>query len=365
MSEAVSRFTFLPVDERQALRIRRLFMAAGTSLLVCATLFACAFLGLLPLRAAAEATTGICALIVIFYLLFRSGLNLRFPDPSLTTEQIGIAIVFLSYIMYYAGPAGEALSLFYPVAMLFGALRLSVTRLMALALLAVASHATMLWLSILRDPAMEAGPALTELAVMAVVLPWFALMSGYVNRLRLRLSDSHRQLQGAYDRIEKLAALDELTGVFNRRHLMGALARERSRLERLATPFSICLLDIDHFKSINDTHGHAAGDAVLAAFARLGGAGLRGADIFGRFGGEEFLLILAGTGLPGAQVSAERLRLAIESASFAAVTPDLRVQVTIGVAEAVKGEDNVELLRRADRLLYAGKAAGRNRVVIG
>jgi len=107
MSEVVSRFTILPADERQALRIRRFFIAAGTSLLVCVTLFACAYLGLLPLKAATEGTEGIVVLILVFYLMFRSGLNLRFPDPSLTTEQIGVAILFLAYIIYHAGPAGE------------------------------------------------------------------------------------------------------------------------------------------------------------------------------------------------------------------------------------------------------------------
>jgi diguanylate cyclase (GGDEF)-like protein len=365
MSEVVSRFTFLPADERQALRIRRFFMAAGTSALVSATLFGCALLGLLPMAAATEASAGIGALVVIFFLLFRSGLNLRFPDPSLTAEQIGASFLCLAYIMYYAGPAGSALTLFYPVAMLFGALRLDVTRLMALALLAVAAHAAMLWLSFSRNPGLETGPGLTALAVLAVVLPWFAVMGGYVNRLRSRLSDSHRRLRGAYERIEKLAVRDELTGVYNRRFLMEALSRERARLERLGATFSLCLLDVDHFKAINDAHGHAAGDVVLVQVARIAGAGLRAVDVFGRYGGEEFLLILPATPLAGARVCAERVRAAIEQAAYPGIPPSTPVRATLGIAEAARGEDIAALVARADRALYAGKAAGRNRVSIG
>jgi diguanylate cyclase (GGDEF)-like protein len=365
MSEGASRFTFLPVDERQALRIRRFLMAAATSLLVCATLYGCALLGLLPLRAATEATVGIGALVVIFYLLFRSGLNLHFPDPSLTTEQIGISFLFLAYVMYHAGPAGSALMLFYPVAMLFGALRLDTKRLMALALLAVAAQATMLWLSFLRNPGMETRLELTALAVLAVVLPWFALMGGYVNRLRSRLSDSHRRLQGAYDRIELLAVRDELTGVYNRRFLMETLSRERARFERLDVPFAVCLIDVDHFKAVNDAHGHAVGDAVLVQVARVAGTGLRGVDVFGRYGGEEFMLVLPATSLQGARVCAERVRAAIEQAVFQGIPAATPVRVTLGVAEAARGEDIVALVGRADRALYAGKAAGRNQVSIG
>ena len=362
MSVVLSRFSFFPVDERQSLRIGRFLMAAGTSLLVCVTLFACAFLGLLPWRAALEGTAGIVALIVVFYLLFRTGLNLRFSDPSLTTEQVGAAILFLGYIMYHAGPAREALTLFYPVAMLFGVLKLSASRLMVLALLALASHATMLVLVLLRDPQMEATAALTEFAVLMVVLPWFAAMGGYVNRLRTRLSDSHHELQRAFDRIEQLAVRDELTGAYNRRFLMETLGRERSRAARLGAPYSICFFDIDHFKSINDSLGHAAGDAVLSRLPKLTAVGQRSVDVFGRFGGEEFLLILPGTGLQGAQVAAERVRAAVEGAEFPGMPSGQRVTVTIGVAEA-KGEEPAALLARADRALYAGKSAGRNRVV--
>jgi diguanylate cyclase (GGDEF)-like protein len=356
-------FSTFPADERQSLRFGRFLMAAGTSVLVSLALLLLAFLGLLPWRTALEGTAGILTLIALFFVLFRTGLNLRFSDPSLTTEQIGAAILFLAYIMVHAGPARPALTLFYLMAMLFGVLRLNAARLMGLALLALAAHGTVLQVTYLRDPAMDTRAALTEFGVLMIVLPWFAVMGGYVNRLRVRLSDSHRELKRAFDQIGELAIRDELTGAYNRRFLMEALAHERSRADRLAEPFSVCLVDLDHFKAINDTFGHAAGDGVLKHFAALAPRGLRGIDTFGRFGGEEFLLVLPNTDRQGALAAAERVRAAIEAAAFPGITDDRRVTVTVGVATHAKGGAVSVLLARADEALYQGKHAGRNRVI--
>ncbi|HEX9433917.1 MAG TPA: GGDEF domain-containing protein [Burkholderiales bacterium] len=351
-------------DESQALRMRRYLMAAGTSLLLCLTLLFFAFVERLPWRVAIEGTAGVLGLILLFFALFRSGLNLRFSDPSLTTEQLGAALLLLAYLMAHAGAARSSLVLFYPVAMLFGVLRLNSRRLMALAFLALAAHGTMLALLMAREPLLDRGALLAEFAVLIVVLPWFAAMGGYVNRLRTRLSDSNRDLKRAFDRIEQLAVRDALTGSYNRRFLMDCLAGERSRAERLGTAFAVCLVDLDHFKAINDDFGHAAGDAVLMELPVFAAAGLRAIDVFGRFGGEEFLLVLPGATLEGARAAAERVRRSIEAARFPALG-ERPVTVTIGVAEHGKGEDVAALLARADRALYAGKARGRNCVVIG
>src|SRR6266581_4799039 len=227
--------------------------------------------------------------------------NLRFADPSLTTEQIGAALLFLTFIAYHLGPLREALDLFYGVALMFGVLRLSARQLLALAMVALAAHGIMLWMSYLRDPAMNLRVAVAHYVILLIVLPWFALMGGYVNRLRMRLSDSNRDLKRAFDRIEQVAIRDELTGVYNRRFLMEALTREKSRADRLGAPLSVCMVDIDHFKSVNDTLGHAVGDAVLKHFAQFLPLQLRGIDVFGRWGGEEFLLVLPGAGRQSAE----------------------------------------------------------------
>jgi len=350
-------------DERQALRIRRFLIGSATSLLVILALFVFAELDALPTNAAVQGSVGILALIALFYAAFRSGFNLRRADPSLTGEMIGAAILLLAYVMYHAGAARNALSCFYMTALLFGVLRLDTRRLLALAVLALAAHAGMLALSYASDPGMDVKAAVLQFTVLVIVLPWFAVMGGYVNSLRRRLSDSNRQLKEAYDRIGEIAVRDELTGLHNRRFLLEVLAREQARAKRMNTGYSVCLFDIDHFKSINDTLGHAAGDAVLKHFAFVSNAGLRGVDVLGRYGGEEFLLILPDTGQAGACAAGERVRAHIEGADFPLLPAGRRVTVTVGVAASRPGEDGQALIGRADGALYEGKAAGRNRVV--
>jgi len=357
------RFTLFPADERQSLRLGRFLMAGGSSLLIILALGLFAFLGLLPWRAAVEGAAGIVTLIALFFLVFRSGFNLRFADPSLSTEQVGAAIVFLAYIMYHAGPARSPLMLFYLVAMLFGVLRLNAKRLMVLAAVAIVAHGTVLHLTYLRNPSMDVRAAFTEFGVLVIVLPWFAVMGGYVNRLRVRLSDSNRELRRAFDHIGELAIRDELTAAFNRRFLLDPRARARPRAERTHEAFSICLADLDHFKAINDTLGHAAGDSVLKHFAALAPRGLRGIDTFGRFGGEEFLLVLPGTDRQGALAVAERVRAATEASALPDLPFERRITISIGVATYERGEEVSTLLARADQALYQAKNAGRNRVI--
>lgn len=356
-------FRLMPGDARQALRIRRFLIGSGTSLLVIVALFAGARIGVLPMEVAVQGSAIILALILLFYAAFRSGLNLRRADPSLTAEMIGAAILLLAYVMYHAPEARDAISLFYLVALLFGVLRLDTRRLLALAVLALAAHAAMLSLSFLRDPSANLKGAYIQLAALLIVLPWFAIMGGFVNALRHRLSDSHRELRDAYERIERIAIHDELTGLYNRRFLLDALARERSRATRLNAGFAVCLFDIDHFKSVNDSFGHATGDAVLKHFAAISNAGLRGADVLGRYGGEEFLLVLPDTDLTGAGSAAERVRAAVEAAAFPQLPAGRLITVTAGIAAWKREETAQDLLGRADRALYDGKASGRNRVV--
>jgi diguanylate cyclase (GGDEF)-like protein len=337
-------------------------MGASTSLLAVAALFICNSLGLLPLKTAVGGSALIGFFVVLFWGVFRSGLNLRFRDPSLTTEMILAAVLTLAYVMYYAAPARAALSLFYPVALLFGVLRLETARLLVLALVAFAAHATVLALAgALWAPA--AAESWMQLATLAIVLPWFAVMGGYVNKLRRRLSDSNRQLKEAADRAEEIAMRDVLTGAYNRRHLLDVLRREISRAQRVGAPLAVCLMDIDHFKRVNDNWGHAAGDAVLRHFATLASTGLRAVDVFGRFGGEEFLLILPDTDAHGAAAVAERIRVAVEQGAFPGVPAGHQLTVTIGVAGRSREETGDALLARADLALYRGKDAGRNRVV--
>ncbi len=167
-----------------------------------------------------------------------------------------------------------------------------------------------------------------------------------------------------YERVENLAATDGLTGLFNRRYLEGALERELARAERSCSSLALLLLDIDHFKSFNDTYGHAMGDLVLKNVATTLQRGLRQADVLARFGGEEFVVLLPQVGERGALESAERIRAALESSGIHPGGSGKRVTVSIGLAMFPDDADSSEsLLSAADEALYRAKDAGRNRVV--
>jgi two-component system cell cycle response regulator len=164
---------------------------------------------------------------------------------------------------------------------------------------------------------------------------------------------------------QRLAAVDPLTGVRNRRSLLEALGPELARTSCQGAAMSLLLLDVDHFKAINDRHGHAAGDVVLAGLGALLRRELRGVDLIGRWGGEEFVVALPERTLDDAARVAERLRQHIAALSLDDPRGErLSVTASIGVAEQLPGEDLQALIDRADRAMYAAKSQGRDRVVV-
>lgn len=190
--------------------------------------------------------------------------------------------------------------------------------------------------------------------------------------LRARLQSGERVVALQEDLLRTQAALthlathDRLTGLWNRGRVVDELARELSRARREKAPLSVAMVDLDHFKAINDTHGHAAGDAVLQQIGARMKAVLRVTDVVGRYGGEEFLLVMPRSDMAGAREVAERLRAAIERETVRCGSIDLRVTVTVGVASTtLVGFDATMLVQASDEALYRGKAAGRNRVEAG
>ncbi len=183
---------------------------------------------------------------------------------------------------------------------------------------------------------------------------------------RLRANNTHLTEATRQKRVfERAAQVDGLTNLFNRRWLNEQLPRLVQRHARAGEPFSLLVLDIDHFKRFNDHYGHAAGDHVLITVARTIQQCVRPTDLCARFGGEELVVLLPRTALPGALIAAERLRSAIVTAS--AQAPDGNalpaVTVSIGAASLLGDESADALLARADALLYQAKSEGRNRVV--
>jgi len=166
------------------------------------------------------------------------------------------------------------------------------------------------------------------------------------------------------EKLEKLATCDPLTGLYNRRHFLACAEAEWSRFQRYYRPVSVLMLDIDHFKSVNDRYGHAVGDEAICAAAQACLAGKRKPDVVGRVGGEEFAILLPETALPRAAVVAERIRRMIADHTLTAHHANFKVTASIGIAEASASMSGFDaLMRAADEALYQAKANGRNCVV--
>lgn len=169
-----------------------------------------------------------------------------------------------------------------------------------------------------------------------------------------------------HDRLQRLAALDPLTGIYNRRFGLGRLHEEFGRAVRANTPLGILMLDIDHFKVVNDTYGHLVGDRLLKSVCGLARSALREGDVLLRYGGEEFLAVLPAASATDLRLIAERLRRSIEDSAVAEGEMSVRVTLSVGGAsypnQKVDREDS--LIQLADEALYRAKESGRNRVVI-
>lgn len=167
------------------------------------------------------------------------------------------------------------------------------------------------------------------------------------------------------EQARRVATVDPLTSLLNRRAFLAALDTEMDRSRRLNYPLSIMMLDVDHFKQVNDRYGHAAGDAVLVAVARLLGSQLRKVDMVARWGGEEFIIALTGTGAEGAAAVGERLRARLEATTIAGADGvPLRVTASFGAALWRIDQTAEAVIDRADRAMYNAKHGGRNRVCI-
>ncbi len=179
-----------------------------------------------------------------------------------------------------------------------------------------------------------------------------------LEQIHLEIEQKQAELLSMNATLVELSITDKLTGLKNRRFFQEKLEEQLSNYEKSASHFSLFILDIDHFKKVNDTFGHQAGDEVLAQLAQLLINQARSLDIVARYGGEEFVVILPETNQDEAKVIAEQLRQAVEEAEWQTG----RITVSVGIATVNKTDNETTILQRADKALYASKENGRNRV---
>jgi diguanylate cyclase (GGDEF)-like protein len=305
--------------------------------------------------------------LVIFAWL-RSGYNLKLRDPSLTEAQVLLGLFWLTYLLSNIDKGRGTLLMVYVLILLFGVFQLKPRVFARCAAFAFCSFAGLnLWEAYLQQLAAPLQ-ALLQVIALFFVLVWLYLFASYIQSLsqimrkrRFALQAHQDTLRSMMQQLEVQASTDELTGLFNRRHFLQVAGRE---LQTLAPgqQHGLALIDLDHFKRINDTYGHAVGDRVLQTFATLAQACLRDGDILARYGGEEFVLLLPNINVDQFSACCERLRAAFACAEPVGVKIN-NISLSAGMTLLSPTDALDEALLRADQALYQAKRDGRNRCV--
>jgi diguanylate cyclase (GGDEF)-like protein len=351
------------IEEKQAVRLRRYLLGSVSYALALLLLWSAHALGFMHTGAAVTISVACVAVNVALYAMFRSGVNLRFADPSLTKPQIYAGMSLLMLSLYHVDVArGISLALTF-VVFLYGIFRLSTRELMRVALYTLAAYALVINLLMHWRP--EAVQNVKQewfnWALLALSLPWFALVGGRIRALRDRLRERNRELQEAVGTIQAMATRDEVTGLYNRAFFTESLDHALAQAERHGRGLAVLFIDVDRFKLINDSLGHSAGDRALREIgSRIAGC-VRGSDIVARLGGDEFVALIENLRSP------ETLSEVAQKIIDAVARPleldrrELALSVSIGLA-AMPGDarDAQTLMRDADVAMYRAKAQGRN-----
>ncbi|RTL73694.1 MAG: GGDEF domain-containing protein [Bradyrhizobiaceae bacterium] len=308
----------------------------------------------------------VCALLSVtcFVLLSDAHFNDRFKDHYLVLQQMGVSFLLMLSFIYIVPEVGCVFlcSLFVIVAL--GSLR---STMLQIGIAWGVLTAGLAWLFLLTTipismPHGTFAERFATLFLFVVTIGRCMMVGMFSSALRESFYTQGLALKEAYRRIEELAEFDELTGAHNRRSIMHALVEESERAIRTKSPCSIALIDLDFFKKINDLYGHPVGDEVLRTFAITMFANVRAIDKFGRYGGEEFLLIMPETAEDTAEKVADRLRMIIADIDWNSISPGIAVTMSAGVATLRHDETPENLLLRADMALYRAKDRGRNRI---
>lgn len=351
------------VMKSQQLRFQRMlwgFVSMGCTITIVLGLF---FFGLLPGMPTLIYLGTIILMSAVFVGLNKSGLNLRFKDPSMTAAQIISPLWPAIFIMYFVSDA-QARTAFLLMAtggLLFGMFALPRRTMLSIGALIVTSYLVLL--SALFQWAPERVNWRVE---VIIVFAYFSVLM-IVAYLGSVIAGMRSTLKKQNQKLEILASRDALTQLPNRRALMDQLVQESARMERRSAEqneLCISMLDIDHFKRINDTWGHDAGDAVLMQVSQVLEQALRQGDFVGRFGGEEFVILLPESTLAAAMQVAERVQTRISELTFPELPDGTRITVSQGICTHKPGDKIEVTLKHADEALYRAKGQGRNCIVV-
>lgn len=314
---------------------------------------------------------------LVFFLIIRSGHSERWADPSLTVPQMMVGIILITALLHYSRELRGAMIAIYFMAMTFGVFALSRQRMILMSgfvLLCFCGLEAWEWQQAPETKILSISFGHTSILLLGLL--WFVYVGGHIRNLQQRnqqqraslraqqrhLEQINVQLQDAMARLEDVAIRDALTGLFNRRHFMERIDEEIARAERSGRPLHLALIDLDHFKHINDSHGHQAGDQVLRTFAETARQTLRRSDLLARYGGEEFVVLFTDGEAEDIRQVLERLRQALSQHRFNG-SPEFSVTLSAGMASWHPSDTADTLIQRADEALYQAKHNGRNQLV--
>ena len=299
----------------------------------------------------------------MFYGLVRTGWSRRIKDPTLMVPQNIFALFAIAYAYTAVGPDDRGIVLvLVALVMVFGMYTHTPRQSLliggvAMLLIGVSMGVLSQWDPIYYPPTLE----LLRFELMMGTLPALIFSAYQISAWRNRVAEQRRALRDALEQVQQLATRDTLTGLYNRRFMQDRLDHCAKRYERYGENFAVVLIDLDHFKRINDVHGHKVGDQALQAFASAANVVLRETDCLSRWGGEEFLFLMPATDAHKANIAVERLRESLSKTTISASVPDLTLTFSAGVAVHSLPLPLHRTLERADQALYAAKEGGRNR----
>jgi diguanylate cyclase len=352
-------------DARLRLRLsQHLLATAFLSACVGIAVYAGGLAGTPPLWIGLWACT--CLLMFgLWYALIRSGWSERFEDPSLTRPQMVSALMLGASAYPLTGDLRGVVLPIITLVLVFGMFRLQLREAMRMAWLGLVLLGAAMGVGMWVWPGNFApSRELGHFMMALVTFPGVGLLAGRLSRIRIRLTEQRQALNAALARIEDLATRDQLTGLANRRQGEAQLQKLLLRHQRTGAPACVAMLDLDYFKRVNDTHGHAVGDAVLRAFAQAGLSSLRATDSLARWGGEEFLLLLEDSDPRVAGIAMQRLQFAVAATAVEVDGRALGFTFSAGLTDLREGDTPLSVVARADRALYGAKAAGRNQTVV-
>ena len=356
----------LTTDKRQRIRLAMSGLAALLMVFCLVVMNSVAAAGLASTSEVRVWTACSVLGLIAVYAAIRSGWSRRFKDPALTLAQILYAITCCAAAFVIAGPARGVTLPILAIILMFGIFGLTTRQMLGVLVYSLVAFGVASGVVAARDePDYPTVVAAAYVGMVVVVLLSSTFLTTRVQSTREHLRRQKAELARALEQIRQLATHDDLTGLLNRRAMLDRMQLEQRRSLRSGSPLLIAQLDIDHFKAVNDTHGHAAGDLVLQSFADTVRRNVRDTDVLARWGGEEFVLLLCDTPAADAVTLMERLRQAVQAMQVPVAQggQPITVTVSIGLARHAPADPLAGTLERADRALYAAKAGGRNRVV--